>query len=144
MAASTKRSREAKRRPRLTPRAEFLNVDLDVRSRRSLAALRDAWPWAQTPGFAAGRVPRRVLVSPRGMPKSAEGAIRELIRLVEALPRGARRCWNEASSRVFDIGVQAGLQPRSFEEARVSEKTLRSLTRLKGSIQFTLYPPHEE
>jgi len=128
----------------LTKRSEFLNVDLDVRSRRSLASLHAAWPWAQTPGYAGGRAPRRLIVSPRGIARSADGAIRQLIREVEGLPRPARRCWNEASSRVFDIGVQAGLQPRAFEDVHVSEGTLQAVAGLKGRILLTLYAPQEE
>jgi hypothetical protein len=127
-----------------TANSEFLNVDLDIRSRRSLAPLVAAWPWVQTPGLDAGRVPRWVVASPRIVPKDADAAIRHLVTLVDALPKAARRSWKEASSRTFDIGIQAGLEPRSFEEVKLREGTLKDITRLSARLLVTVYAPWKE
>ena len=43
--------------------AQFLNIDLDVRSRRSLAPLVAVWPWAYQPLIAEGRPHPRWLIS---------------------------------------------------------------------------------
>jgi hypothetical protein len=140
------RSSRAKKSGVLTANAEFLNVDLDIRSRRSLAPLVDAgqWPWVQTPGLDAGRVPRWVVASPRIVPRNTDTAIRHLVALVDALPKAARRCWKEASSRTFDIGIQAGLGPRSFEEVTLQERTLKDVARLSARVLVTVYAPYEE
>lgn len=47
--------------------AQFLNIDLDVRSRSSLAPLVAVWPWAYQPLIAEGRPhPRWLILNPRG------------------------------------------------------------------------------
>lgn len=128
----------------LTPKTEFAAVDLDVRSRRSLAPLLDAWPWAQTPGRAGNAAPRWLLVTPRGSPRTADQFVKEFAQLVDTLPSAAKRCWNQASSRTFDIGIQAGLTPPRFEDVRLSRDSLRRLSRLRASILVTVYAPFTE
>jgi hypothetical protein len=129
---------------KLTAKTEFQAVDLDVRSRRSLAPLLDAWPWAQTPGRVGKTAPRWLLVTPQGWPQTADQFVQEYARLVDKLRVAARRCWNEASSRTFDIGIQAGLSPDRFEDVRLSADSLRRLSRLRMSILVTVYPPVAE
>jgi hypothetical protein len=81
----------------VTEPARFLNIDLDVRSRWSLAPLAAAWPWAQRPMCVDGRPnPRWLILIPRGNADTAEAAARLLIAHVTALPPPARRCWNRA------------------------------------------------
>jgi hypothetical protein len=128
----------------LTPTTEFLNVDLDIRSRRSVAPLLKVWPSAQTPDRKPGHAPRWALVSGSSYKKSADRVVRDLIALVDSLPPQARRCWTAASSRVFDIGIQAGLAPRNFEDVRLSPATLRAVARVKGTVVVTVYAPYRE
>jgi hypothetical protein len=128
----------------LTPTTEFLNVDLEVRSRRSLAPLLEVWPSAQTPGRTPGRAPRWVLISGVSYKSSADRLARELIALVDKLPPRARRCWSQSSSRVFDIGIQAGLAPRNFEGVRLATDVLRAMARLKIRLVITVYAPSRE
>jgi len=141
--AGTRRSRVKKARA-LTASTEFLNVDLEIRSRRSLAPIVQAWPWVQTPGLNAGKAPRWVVGSPPRDPRNADAAIRHLAALVDALPNAARRCWNEASSRTLDIGIQAGLEPRSFEDVLLRPSTLKEIARLSARVLVTVYAPWEE
>ncbi len=69
----------------------------------------------------------------------------ELVALVDALPRAARRCWNEASLRTFDIGIQAGPEVerakgfRALDDVTLTPKTLRAVSRVKGRIKVTVY-----
>jgi len=129
---------------KLTAKTEFQAADLDVRSRSSLSHLLDAWPWAQTPGRVGNAAPRWLLVRPRGFPRTADGFVKEFAQLVDELPLAARRCWNQASSRTFDIGIQAGLAPKCFEDVRLSPDSLRHLSRLRASILVTVYAPSTE
>ena len=129
---------------KLTAKTEFETVDLDVRSRRSLASLLAAWPWAQTPGHVGKTAPRWLLVRPRGFPRTADQFVKEFAQLVDKLPSAAKRCWNQASSRTFDIGIQAGLTPDRFEDVRLSPDSLRRLSRLRASILVTVYAPASE
>ena len=128
----------------VTASTEFRAVDLVVRSRRSLAPLFAAWPWAQTPGRQATRAPRWLVVIPRGNPQSADKAMWEFVRMVHRLSPAAKRCWNEASSRTFDIGIQAGLAPASFEDVRLRYQTIEAIGRVRGSILVTVYAPYPE
>ena len=126
----------------LTPTTEFLNVDLDVRSRRSLSPLLKAWPDAQTPGRTGTGAPRRIHTSGVSYKKAADRLARELIKSVDQLPADASQCWKEASSRCFDIGVQAGLSPYNFEEVRLSDEVIRDMARLRITLLVTIYAPN--
>jgi ligand-binding SRPBCC domain-containing protein len=128
----------------LTRKAEFLSVDLVVRSRLSLAPLLETWPWAQTPGRKGTQAPRWIIVTPQCLSKTADKALSEFAKLVEKLPQPARHCWDDASTRTFDIGIQAGLEPSSFEDVQLHEDTLQAIVRIRGRILVTLYAPCRE
>jgi hypothetical protein len=129
----------------LTRSTEFAAVDLNVRSRKSLTPLLNAWsPWVQTPGSTGSAAPRWLLVTLSKHPRTADAAIRAFVRMVDALPPSARRCWSEASSRTFDIGIQAGLSPYSFEDVRLQPQTIQDVSRLEGTLLITVYAPHRE
>lgn len=103
--------------------AHLIDVDLHVESRRSLGALHAALPMAQP---------------------------RDVVNLVDSLPRTARRCWNEATVRTFDIGIQAGPEVeeskglRAFDDVTLAPETLRAVIRVKARIQVTVYPPRRD
>jgi hypothetical protein len=123
--------------------AQFLNIDLDVRSRRSLAPLVTAWPWVYQP-LAVGRPPspnpRWLLLNARGAGKTAEAIAKHLLRHIEQLRGDARESWKDAHRRVFDIGVQAGASGRAFEDVRLKAETLRRIAAVGAEIQLTIYP----
>ena len=129
---------------KLTAKTEFEGVDLHVRLRRSLAPLLDAWPWAQTPGRVGKAAPRWMVVTPRGLPRTADQFVKKFAQLVDKLPAAAKRCWNQASSRTFDIGIQAGLRPDRFDDVRLGPDSLRHLSRLRAGILVTVYAPSAE
>jgi hypothetical protein len=99
--------------------AQFLNIDLDVRSRRSLALLVAAWPSAYQPLIAEGRPdPRWLILNAGSFTATAEVAARRLLHHIARLRGDARQCWRQAHRRMFDIGVRAGGPGRAFEEVR--------------------------
>ena len=125
--------------------AQFLNIDLDVRSRHSLAVLAVAWPWAYQPLVAQGRSnPRWLILNASLVAKSAETVARRLLQHIAELRGDARRCWRQAHRRVFDIGVQAGGPGRPFEEVRFTADTLRRIAASGAQIQITVYPAQPE
>src|SRR5262249_1581403 len=128
--------------PRSDDDAKFLNIDLDVRSRYSLAPLVAVWPWSYQPLNPEGREhPRWLILNARVSVSTAETAAKELLRHVERLRGDARVCWSRAHRRVFDIGVQAGAAGRAFEEVQLSTETLERLGHVGAQIQITVYPP---
>jgi hypothetical protein len=120
-----------------------MNIDLDVRSRRSLAPLVAAWPWSYQPLIAEGRPdPRWLILNPRGVGKhTAEAAAKDLLQHIESLRGSARACWKQARRRTFDIGVQAGGRGRAFDEVRLTADTLKRVAAAGAHIQVTVYPP---
>jgi hypothetical protein len=117
--------------------ASFLNIDLDVRSRRSLAPLLAAWPRARDPLDGLSRS-RWLILRPYGT-SNAEAAAKELLRHIERLKGEALACWNRADRKVFDIGVQAGGPGRPFEEVRLTPKTLGRIGEVGADVQITVY-----
>jgi hypothetical protein len=83
-------------------------------------------------------------VTPRGDPRTPDQFVRDFAQFVDKLPLAAKRCWNQASSRTFDIGIQPGLTPDRFEEVRLSPESVRHLPRLRASILVTVYAPSTE
>jgi hypothetical protein len=131
------RRRGKSAQPEVYEPASFLNIDVDVRSRRSLAALAAAWPWAQRPFQNS----RWLVFSARGHATTADATAQELIEQVHALPRAARRAWDLASTRTFDIGVQAGISSRPFEKVTLAAETLARIASIRARIKVTVYPP---
>lgn len=117
----------------------FLNVDLDIRSRSALEPLVEAFGArviALHVGRVGGRSQARLELAPA--PTGADDALRRFVRLVRRLPRVARRDWNRATSREFNIGIQAAARPHSFELA-IRPATLSAVAAIGGRIGLTVY-----
>lgn len=119
--------------------AHFRVIDLDVRSRQSLAPLVAAWPSSYLPMTEVD--PPQWLILNSGE-ENAEDAAKELLRRIARLKGDALRCWARAHQKVFDIGVDApGPGCRAFEEVRLTPKTLRRIGEAGATIQITVYGP---
>lgn len=143
----------------------FINVDLEVWSRTDLAPLAAAVESKALTLYAC-RVGRRFLVALEAKSRrltDPERTIRILLRLIDSLPRAARRAWKEASARVFDIGFDGGTPVRLEErpkgsgrwfparggdaaircQASLSPDLLRAVARVNATIVITVYAPAE-
>ena len=119
----------------------FLNIDLDVRSRYSLAALVAASPWSHQPRNAKNQPdPHWVILTPPGITHTSDGAARKLLAHIGSLRGEARRCWRRARLRVFDIGVQAGGADQVFEDVGLTAETLRQIALAGAQVKVTVYP----
>ena len=125
--------------------AHFLNVDLEIGSRSSLAPL--------TAELAANRnvvelFVGRVLGLGRAhyevvsRNETADAIARDLVRLVENLSPQARRCWDRASVRDFNVGIQSSTAttPHLLELA-LEAKTVAAIAELGGRVVITVYAP---
>ena len=119
----------------------FLNVDLDIFSKRDLQPLLDALGEKATVLYS-GCVKRtyRAHIELAKVTKTADATIRDFCDLIEALRKAERNLWNQAKQRDFNIGVQAGMSPRSCEFVLPVE-TLKSAHNLGARIVFTVYAP---
>jgi hypothetical protein len=65
-------------------------------------------------------------VAGSGYRGNADSLLRRLVTLVKALPRNARRLWNTAQSREFNVGIEAAAKSRTFE-LRLEPETLMAV-----------------
>lgn len=120
---------------------EFLNVDLEVFSRESLAPfvkglgrsvhVLHEGRWSR--GFAAC-----VELWASGCGQSAEAIIGRMVRLLSKMPREAKLLWNGAQVRQFNVGIQAASKPQSFE-LRLRQETLKAVATLGARLVVTVY-----
>jgi hypothetical protein len=121
----------------------FLNVDLEVISRTPLDPLVQAFgrkvdvlhvgPWGRRYGA-------HVEVAGSGYRGNADSLIRRLATLIKALPQSARRLWDTAQSREFNVGIEAAAKSRTFE-LRLERETLMAVAGIAGRIVITVYAP---
>ena len=121
--------------------ARFLTIDLEVRSRRSLAPLVSAWPQAYQPQTGQEGAPdSRWLIMNAFFANTAETAAKHLLGHIAKLKGKALVSWKQAHRRTFDIGVRAGGPGRAFEEVKLTADTLRRIAAVGAQIQVTVYP----
>ena len=146
----------------------FINVDLEVWSRKDLAAFSNALE-SRALILYAGKIRRKFFVSleakSSSLSSSPERTMWTLLKLIQSLPPSARRAWNQAQSRVFNVGYEAGefvtlLQERPVGsgcwyplngsevaapcETSFSPELLHAVAKVGGTIMTTIYPPRRE
>ncbi|MBI2088736.1 MAG: hypothetical protein HYT78_08315 [Deltaproteobacteria bacterium] len=120
--------------------AEYLNVDLEVRSRRDLKPLIDAlFPELHT--LYVGKLQGRFFASFEisTLKNSPDSAITEMVRAISKLPEPARRLWDHADDRVFDIGFEQQDGSRQLVW-KLRNRTLFEVAKLRARIAVSLYP----
>ena len=123
----------------------FLNVDLDIESNSPLSAI------ARELGervvvMYAGRRGRRfyLYLEGAGETETPDGTIEELCGLIEELSSDARRLWNGAIRREFNIGLEARFRlRRHWNQFTVGPRALRRITDLGASVAVTFYREDE-
>jgi len=121
----------------------FLNVDLDIFSKRDLQPLLNAFG-EKVCVLYSGRHGQtyRAHVELARITKAADATIRDFCALVDALPEAVYSLWNQAKQRDFNIGVQAGMSLQSCEFPLPAE-TLKAAHKLGARIVFTVYAPEK-
>lgn len=61
-----------------------------------------------------------------------------LVRLVKRLPRAARVAWNHAYRRDFNVGIQGGLKPHSYE-LPLKPEPLKLVSSVNARVVVTSY-----
>jgi hypothetical protein len=129
----------------MTDKIHFMNVDLDVFSRSPLEPLAAAFGNRVAVLYVGreGALFGGHFELADSYKKDADGLVRGFVDLVLALPPRARKLWNGAKSRDFNIGIQSALKPRCHE-LRLSAETLEAVARVRGSVVITTYAPAPE
>jgi hypothetical protein len=121
-----------------TKDSHFLNVDLVIYSKSDLKPLVDAMG-RNIIELHVGRVRRsyHAYLEISGMPRSAESAIRGFCRVIQKLPRPARKLWESARLRRFDIGIDS--VPRGTYWFEISKEAVAEAAKLNATIALTVY-----
>ena len=117
----------------------FLNVDLDISSRYDLASLAEAFQ-PRLIALHVGRIGKRYWArfEHRTQPKNPDVAIRRLVSAVERLPARQRTSWKRATTRDFNIGIEAAGEPHHSEFA-LAPATVLMAGRVGARIVITVY-----
>lgn len=130
----------SRRAPTYEP-AQFLNVDLEIGARGKLDALASE---LSPPLFELYRGDIGALHHAHyeigGCASDADTTMLALVEAVQQLTPAARRLWDRAKLRDFNIGIQGGLEPGHLELA-IATTTLTQVAALGGRVVVTVYPP---
>lgn len=126
-------------RARAERHTTFLNVDLDVASGEDLASLADALR-PRLIALHAGRARKGnwARFELRTQPSNPDTAIRRLVSAIDSLPARQRAQWKRATTRDFNIGIQAGEEP-PFRAFAVTPTTVTMAARVGARIVITVY-----
>jgi hypothetical protein len=132
------------KRPTTEDKTHFLNVDLDVFSRASLDPIVESFG-ERVVVLYAGRRGRgysaHFELADSGLSdQQPDMLISRLVRLIKRLPRPARRLWNQADAREFNIGIEAAARSSVFE-VRLQPETLAAVAAIGGQVVVTVYAP---
>jgi hypothetical protein len=125
----------------LMTEVRFLNVDLEVSSRTELRWLVEEFG-ADAVNLYCGPARGHFLATfeaPAGH-GDPDSLIGYFCTLVENMPGGARRAWDAAFLKVFDVGYEAGLSPKSYQ-SELRAATIAAVARIDASLRITVYPP---
>jgi len=120
-------------------RTTFLNVDLDLSSREDLAPLAAALE-RKLIVLHVGRERNRyhARFELRTQPSSPDLAIRRLAQAVQGLPTRQLARWRRATTREFNIGIQAAGEPHC-SEFPVAAPAVSLVARVGGRVVVTVY-----
>jgi hypothetical protein len=123
----------------------FLNVDLEVYSRRSLQFLVTTLGGTVEVLFLGKQGALHlaaVELAGSGWQQSPDPIIMRMVKLIRRLPEPARAIWDSASERRFDVGCESPDGSHGFALA-LRSSTVAAIAEVNGTIAFTIYPASE-
>jgi hypothetical protein len=124
----------------------FINVDLDIASRRSLELLGNEFQSLGADVLFCGKIPQGYLLRLEAGSSSSYGidrTIDALCELIDRLSPKARLLVDAAQSRDFDVGVD-GTDGHEIARVSVSPKSVQRIAALGGTLTVTVYRPEED
>jgi hypothetical protein len=125
---------------------EFLNVDLDLESKKSLEPLISEWGdrvHVLYHGPSGDQTHLAALEIYEGDDEDPDSIVNAFCRLVERLSPRGQAVWKTCSTRRFDIGFESGVSGRPLC-IDLDPKTLRRVSDLSASVGVTIYPKKME
>ena len=125
--------------------ADYINVDLEVRSRTNLRPLADALSRRLVPLHVGGSRGNFLATFENGAGATKTGtpdlAIMRLVHAIDRLSPAIRSHWTKARDRVFDIGV-AKANGSKVLQLGLRTATVEAIVRLKARVALSFYPPY--
>jgi hypothetical protein len=121
---------------------EFLNVDLDLESKKSLDPLIEELGekiHVVYNGPSEERTNLAALEVYDGDDEDPDSIINAFCKLLEKLSPKSKAVWESCSMRRFDIGFESGVSGHPLC-VDLDQETLERVARLSGSIGVTIYP----
>lgn len=121
--------------------AEFLNIELEVRAPFDLLPLLTSMGDAFSPNYCAA-VKGGIFMLSGALSdyrvKTVEAKAAGLCSLIEGLPPRARKLWEQARDRVFDIGVDATTDPQVVLEL-LTPRTMSRIAKVNARLAVSVY-----
>lgn len=121
---------------------KYLNVDVEVYSRIDLTPLREELGDRVDVMFCGETEPGKYLLSIElaGVynESEVEHTAKSLCHLIEDLSAPAKKAWDSADDRVFDVGFDAVIDSRCGQ-ALLSPETLQKIGRLNARLAVSIY-----
>jgi hypothetical protein len=117
----------------------FLNVDLDIESTNDISPI--VQEFSGRLSIMRNEQKEGLYIASFETGYEEENKIvEEYVSLIEGLSPEAIEIWNNCTKREFDFGYDSGDWPNDFH-SKISEKSIKSLARVGGSVTVTIYPP---
>jgi len=123
----------------------YVAVDLDIWSRSRLEPLAAAVGSQLFVYYVGPEGKRRYgahfSLKSQPWPDEPNRNILRVVSIVRGLPPAAKRLWAGALIREFNLGIQAALEPRSFE-LHVEPRVVAAAAAIGAGIAVTVYAPY--
>jgi hypothetical protein len=126
-------------RPKTTP-TEFLNVDLDIRTKQGLSVLLSE---LEVSMLVLNKTETTASLELANGGDRLDEVIVALVHVVQQLSEGARSIWDQCDNRRFNIGFKGGSMPPE-NQFLLSSETVALLASVCGEIAITIYARAEQ
>lgn len=116
----------------------FLNVDLELVTRREVDALLAHWGALVMLRDSTENGKRTIWIELEEDHRGVEPTLDGFLSLLESLPVPLQTLWDDCDDRCFNVGVQAGVLPHAAAFF-IASSTLRRIADVNAHIEFTVY-----
>ena len=121
----------------------FLNVDLEIESYEDLSGIFEEFG-DETIELYCGKHHNHYLATFELNSEllDPDSIIAYFCTLIENFAPKTKELWNNAFSKVFDLGYESGLKPLSYC-SNISWENIQRMSKLGASLRITIYPVSE-
>jgi hypothetical protein len=118
---------------------KFLNVDLDIQCMSGLEFLLN---FLNPHVCVIGKDEKNASIELNTPYRSLDETLQRFAELIKSPPQHGANIWNQCEKRVFNIGIQGGMEPHEAYFF-LSHKTISLLTSIQAEVQITVYAQTE-